>query len=215
MVFNATFNNISVISLRSVLLVDEIWIPRENQWPAVSHWQTLLSHMLYWVHLAWAGFELTKLVVIGTDCISSYKSNYYTITTTKAPCIGKTIIRNISNTLLLTMLFGRFNKCMTDFTVYTTWYISKYSLHLRELPYVMIMVHCCRLIFYICINYQNIFTFWTCLMSMSRSLVSWHNAKMALFSHTTLEHMIFLTVIKALAVLVFFSSWALSTLRLP
>jgi hypothetical protein len=23
--------------------------------------------MLYWIHLAWAGFELTTLVVIGTD----------------------------------------------------------------------------------------------------------------------------------------------------
>ena len=25
--------------------------------------------MLYWVHLAWTGFKLTKSVVIGTDCI--------------------------------------------------------------------------------------------------------------------------------------------------
>ena len=33
----------------------------------------------------WAGFELTTLVVIGTDCIGSYKSNYHTITTTTAP----------------------------------------------------------------------------------------------------------------------------------
>ena len=40
--------------------------------------------MLYWVHLAWAGFELTTLVVIGTDCIGSYKSIYHTITTTTA-----------------------------------------------------------------------------------------------------------------------------------
>ena len=30
--------------------------------------------MLYRVHLAWVGFELTTLVVIGTDCIGSYKS---------------------------------------------------------------------------------------------------------------------------------------------
>ena len=39
--------------------------------------------MLYRVNLAWTGFELTMLVVIGTDCIGSYKSNYHTITTTK------------------------------------------------------------------------------------------------------------------------------------
>jgi hypothetical protein len=37
------------------------------------------------VHLAWAGFELTTLVVKGTDCIGSYKSNYYTIMTTTSP----------------------------------------------------------------------------------------------------------------------------------
>jgi len=31
--------------------------------------------MLYRVHTVWAGFELTPLVVIGTDCICSCKSN--------------------------------------------------------------------------------------------------------------------------------------------
>jgi hypothetical protein len=31
---------------------------------------------------AWAGFELTTLVVIGTDCIGSFKSKYHTFTTT-------------------------------------------------------------------------------------------------------------------------------------
>jgi hypothetical protein len=36
--------------------------------------------MSYPVHLAWLGFELT-LVVIGTDCTGSCKSNYHTITT--------------------------------------------------------------------------------------------------------------------------------------
>jgi hypothetical protein len=40
---------------------------------------------LHRVHLAWVGFKLTTLVVIGTDCISSYKSNYHMITTTSAP----------------------------------------------------------------------------------------------------------------------------------
>jgi hypothetical protein len=32
--------------------------------------------MLYQVHLAWDGFKHTTLVVIGTDCIPSNKSNY-------------------------------------------------------------------------------------------------------------------------------------------
>ena len=32
----------------------------------------------------WAGFKLTMLVVIGTDCIGSYKSNYHRIMTMAA-----------------------------------------------------------------------------------------------------------------------------------
>ena len=43
MVFNSTFNYISAISWRSVLLLEETGVPRENQRPAVSHLQTL-SH---------------------------------------------------------------------------------------------------------------------------------------------------------------------------
>jgi hypothetical protein len=43
MVFNITFNNISVISWRSVLLVEKTWVPGENHRPVASHWQTL-SH---------------------------------------------------------------------------------------------------------------------------------------------------------------------------
>jgi hypothetical protein len=37
MVFNATFNNISVISWWSVLLVEETGVPGENHQPAASH----------------------------------------------------------------------------------------------------------------------------------------------------------------------------------
>jgi hypothetical protein len=86
MVFNATVYTISVISWQSVVLVEETGVSGENHRPAASHWQT--DHiMLYQLHLAWAGFELTKLVVIGTDCVGtcSYKSNYHTIMTTMAP----------------------------------------------------------------------------------------------------------------------------------
>jgi hypothetical protein len=83
MVFNATFNNISAIWWQSVLLVEETGVPGENHRPVASHWQT-------WSHKCC--IEYTKpewdsnsaLVVIGTDCIGSYKSNYLMILTTTA-----------------------------------------------------------------------------------------------------------------------------------
>jgi hypothetical protein len=40
MVFNATFNNISIISWRSVLLVVKTGVPGENNRSAASHVQT-------------------------------------------------------------------------------------------------------------------------------------------------------------------------------
>ena len=43
MVFNASFNNISVISWSSVLLMEETSVPGENHGPVANHWHTL-SH---------------------------------------------------------------------------------------------------------------------------------------------------------------------------
>ena len=66
MVFNTTFNNISVISWLSDLLVEETGVPRENHRPVTSHWQ-MLSHNAV-SNIPRTGFELTTLVVISTDC---------------------------------------------------------------------------------------------------------------------------------------------------
>jgi hypothetical protein len=46
MVFNATFNNILVISGRSVLLVEETGVPVENHQPVASHCPTLLHNVV-------------------------------------------------------------------------------------------------------------------------------------------------------------------------
>jgi hypothetical protein len=45
-VFNATFNNISAISWRSVLWVEETEVPGENHRPVVSHRQTLSQNVV-------------------------------------------------------------------------------------------------------------------------------------------------------------------------
>ena len=74
MVFHATFNTISVIS---VLVVEETGVPRENHRPA--------DKCCIEYAFPWAEFKLTTLVVIGTGCTGSCKSNYHTITITKAP----------------------------------------------------------------------------------------------------------------------------------
>jgi len=41
MVFNTTFNNVSVISGPSALVEEETGVPGENHRPAASHWQTV------------------------------------------------------------------------------------------------------------------------------------------------------------------------------
>ena len=46
MVFNATCNNISVISWHSVSLLEETGVPGKNHQPVASHWQTLLHNVV-------------------------------------------------------------------------------------------------------------------------------------------------------------------------
>jgi hypothetical protein len=61
-VLSATFNNSSVISWRSVLLVDETGVSGENHRPVASHWQTWSHNVVS--STPWAGFELTTLVLL-------------------------------------------------------------------------------------------------------------------------------------------------------
>ena len=76
MVFNAPFNNISIISWRSVLLVKET--------TDLSQVTDKLYHIMLYTS-PWSRFELISSVVIGTDCIGCCKSNNHTITATTAP----------------------------------------------------------------------------------------------------------------------------------
>jgi len=79
MVFNATFNNISVISWWSVLLVEET----EDQEKTIDLSQ--VTDKLYHIMMYTLSDRVLKSVIIVTDCIGSCKSNYHTITATAAP----------------------------------------------------------------------------------------------------------------------------------
>jgi hypothetical protein len=113
-VLNATFNNISAISWRWILLVEETKYPEKTT--DLSQVTDKLYHiMLSRVHLAWAGFELTILLVKSTNCTGSCKSNYHTITT--APhlwslCCGVLLFIS-SNCTLLCVFFNYFIKLYT------------------------------------------------------------------------------------------------------
>ena len=85
MVLNTTFNNISVMSWQSVLLVEENGVPRENHRPAASHWQT-------WSHdvissTSWTCLEFSticKKSEMGiTVKTSSSRTSFFTVSTWK------------------------------------------------------------------------------------------------------------------------------------
>jgi hypothetical protein len=68
-------------------MVEETGEPGENHWPAASHWQTLSHNVAsstpYLSRIQ--THNVSTLVMIDTDFIGSYKSNYHMMTTITAP----------------------------------------------------------------------------------------------------------------------------------
>ena len=89
-VFNATFNNISVIYRGGHVINGGKQTTQRNHQPAASHWQTITKCCIEYTS-RWGGFKLS-LVVIGTDCTGSCRSNHYAITnqdgTPNILCVG-------------------------------------------------------------------------------------------------------------------------------
>ena len=80
-------------------IVEETAVPEENHWSVISHWQILSHNVVSSTGTPdpWVGFELITLVVLGTDCTGTCKSNHHTITTTAVPEIYNVYIKPLKS----------------------------------------------------------------------------------------------------------------------
>jgi hypothetical protein len=134
MVSCATFNNISVISWRLVLLVEEIGVPREDHRPVASHWQTL-SHNVVSSTPRLSGVRTHKALIaqVVVNPTGSCKSNYHTITTKTATVqmlINVKRIRKGQSRIIFVLYLLSITKCYYDQIDNTAFFtISSYLCH--------------------------------------------------------------------------------------
>ena len=99
----------------------------------------------------WTGFELTTLVVIGTDCIGSCKSNYHTITATTAPIDRCRFLQQhmCKNTCIV-----RYSVILQHMRKTTVWCfvekkntnVSNHSWALGDEKPPLLLIWCCRML---------------------------------------------------------------------
>ena len=135
-----------------------------------------VTDKLYHIQLytsPWSRFELTTSVVIGTDRISSCKSNYHTITATTAPIQKVTILKYIQmgtifNVLLCTnLLFYHFITKKVIFSNKETYQNNNWRrVFIYFFIYVMFLIACSILYVWLEFLHLHVFSnvfewFWT------------------------------------------------------
>jgi hypothetical protein len=113
MVLNATFNNISVISWRSVLLVEETG---ENHRPVASHWQTLSHNVVDLALIEIRILDYEVLPIRSIDIINSQGGIWYLSYINDKICfnIGSETLRgiNMENETCYFLLIYLCNQCL-------------------------------------------------------------------------------------------------------
>jgi uncharacterized membrane protein len=95
--------------------MEETRVPRENH-RHFSKWVTNFITLCCIEHTSpWAEFELSTLVMMGTDCTGSCKSNYHTITTTTASTNYDVLFATFICIILLITLILLYRKSFSNF----------------------------------------------------------------------------------------------------
>ena len=79
MVFNVTFNNISVISWRPVLLVEETGVPGDNHRLVASHWQTCSHNVVSSTHRMSVSGDILFYVIFSDISFLYFEKTFYSL----------------------------------------------------------------------------------------------------------------------------------------